>query len=229
MEKDILEKITGFDNVSFGKFNVDKYNEFASKLPFKTVENQPTTVFFVEGEPVDGFIGIKTGTFVKEKILEIQKRQKMEEKLKSGEINFIEAYDFTLADLDGNEITLSELNSLIILDFWATWCPPCKEEIPYLQKFYDEYKDRGLKIVGITSDSREKVIQFREKQKMNDIPMSYTLLIDSKNKVAKKYGIRSIPTSYFISPQGKLLKKEVGFNKEVLPEFRKIIEENLPE
>lgn len=228
-EEQILDLLAEFENVTFGKINCDDFPEFSKELPFKMVPTQPTVVLFSGGKPLDGFIGYKPNAIVKEKLEAIQRQQELEAKMKSGEINFKEAYDFTLKRSNGEEFTLSKEEGLIILDFWATWCPPCKEEIPYLQEFYNEYKDRGLKIVGITSDPQKKVNEFKTAQQEKGIAMNYILLNDNTRKVSKQYGIRNIPSTFFISPQGKLIKKEVGFSPEVVDEFRKIIEENLPE
>ncbi|MEA2103832.1 MAG: redoxin domain-containing protein [Candidatus Cloacimonadota bacterium] len=227
-EKRVLELISEFENVSIGKINTDEFPDFTKELPFKIVPNQPTVVFFAEGKPLDGFIGYNPNSKIREQIKAIQHQRELEKKMESGEINFKEAFDFTLKSFDGEEFTLSEATGLIILDFWATWCPPCKEEIPYLQKFYDQYKDKGLSVVGISSDKIEKVNEFRETQKKKGVPMNYLFLSDVGNKVAKQYAIRNIPTTFFISPAGKLIKKEVGFSLEVLDEFKKMIEEHLP-
>ncbi|MFH1783814.1 MAG: TlpA disulfide reductase family protein [bacterium] len=119
------------------------------------------------------------------------------------------APDFTLEDLEGNEITLSELRgAVIILDFWATWCPPCRDEIPGFIKLYDKYNEKGLEIIGISVDkgSDGQLIKFAEEWNMN-----YPI-VRSTNDVNKAYGgIRAIPTTFIIDKKGKIRNKHIGF------------------
>ncbi|MEA1913439.1 MAG: TlpA disulfide reductase family protein [candidate division WOR-3 bacterium] len=113
---------------------------------------------------------------------------------------------FTLKDLNDNEITLSDYrNKVVILDFWATWCPPCKKEIPYLIQFYQEYKDKGLIVLGIGLDKKSTLESFSK-----SIGINYPVLIGS-NLIAKKYGIRAIPTTFILNRKGKIKKKFVGY------------------
>ncbi len=137
--------------------------------------------------------------------------------------------DFTLNDLEGNPVTLSELDGLIILDFWATWCPPCKVEIPYLQSFHEEFGEQGLYVVGVSSE--EVTIQKRFINDMKDegVEMTYILLVDPEGLVTRKYGVRSIPTTIFARPDLSVIEREVGFRPEYAEKFRNIIEGNLPQ
>lgn len=137
--------------------------------------------------------------------------------------------DFTLYDLEGNPVTLSELDGLIILDFWATWCPPCRVEIPYLQSFYDEYGVEGLNIVGISTEDVETQEAFVKEMREEGIDMSYHLLVDPDGEITSLYGIRGIPTTIFIDDDLNEIDREVGFMPEYAERFRRIIEENLPE
>ena len=136
--------------------------------------------------------------------------------------------DFTLPDLNNNQFTLSKSTGVIILDFWATWCQPCKAEIPYLQNLYEKYGNSGLTIVGISNEPVEKQIEFNKTMKNNGTEITYLQLVDKTSQTFRDFGIQSIPATFIISPDGKLLKKEVGFTPDVLPEFEKLIEENLP-
>lgn len=155
---------------------------------------------------------------------ESPKQIKMEGQKKSLDS---ELYDFTLTSLSGEEFTLSEISGMVIMDFWATWCPPCRREIPYFQSFYDKYKDNGLTIIGISGDSPEKLSEFKEKMEQIGTKMTYPLLIDEDNKVAKQYNIRSIPTTYFIGKEGKVLSKHIGFRPDFVNEFEETIKEEL--
>lgn len=119
------------------------------------------------------------------------------------------APDFSLLDLDGNTVTLSDFEGrVVILNFWATWCPPCKAEIPDLIELYNEYKNKGFEMIGISldPDGAKAVGRFLEKYKIN-----YTLLLGNM-KVSSVYGgIDAIPTSFIINRDGYIYKKYVGY------------------
>ncbi|MCK4417036.1 MAG: TlpA family protein disulfide reductase [Candidatus Latescibacteria bacterium] len=136
------------------------------------------------------------------------------------------APDFSATDLEGKKVSLSDFRGkVVLLDFWATWCPPCREEIPELQKIFDEYKDKGLVIIGASSESSEKIRQF--KQKMG---ISYPLL-KVATKVFSAYQVRGIPTTYIIDKKGYIQHREVGFapGRGIEERFRNIIEKLLGE
>jgi len=121
----------------------------------------------------------------------------------SGEskINLMENYDFTLKDLEGNEVKLSSLKgNKIFLNFWATWCPPCKAEMPDIEKLYQETKDSSLVILAINVDTDKKAAQdFIDANNYN-----FTVLWDENGEVSRLYQVTAIPTSYFIDTEGFL-------------------------
>ncbi len=135
--------------------------------------------------------------------------------------------DFTLKDLQGNDFTLSEQKGLVVLDFWATWCPPCRAEIPVLQQLHDKFHDKGLTIVGISNESSSTIRKFIDQMASQGIDLKYTMLLDKGGKVMNKYGIQSIPSTYFIGKDGRLLRQETGFSPELVDEFHKLIENEL--
>ncbi len=101
-----------------------------------------------------------------------------------------------------------------MLNFWATWCPPCRSEMPYLQQIYEEWSDEGLMLLAIDiGESRAKVEQY-----MQSNSLSLPVLLDTRNKVADKYGIRGIPTTFFIDGNGVIQERIVGAfpNKEAI-------------
>ena len=127
------------------------------------------------------------------------------------------APDFTLQDLNGNWSSLSEFKGkVVILDFWATWCPPCKAEIPHFIELYDDYKDKGLEIIGVSLDfNANKILgAFVEENSIN-----YTILIGDRDVTDLYGGIMSIPTTFVIDRDGGIRKKYIGYKeKEVFEE-----------
>lgn len=125
--------------------------------------------------------------------------------------DFKKAPDFTLSNTDGKQVKLSEFRGkIVILNFWATWCPPCREEIPGFVKLQKEYKD-DLVILGISLDtgSKNDVIPFMKKFKMN-----YPVLFGT-DEVVRDYGnIQSIPTSFIVDQKGNIVNSFIGFRKE---------------
>ena len=128
------------------------------------------------------------------------------------------APDFTLADLDGNWVSLKELKGkVVLLNFWGTWCGPCRREIPDFIKLTEKYKKDGLEIVGITltSGSPENIQSFSDK-----VGINYTLLTDIEGNetqvVTAKYGqatgqrITGIPTTFIIDREGYIRQRYVG-------------------
>ena len=128
---------------------------------------------------------------------------------KSDQINsnVTKAIDFKLKDLDGKELSLSDLKGKnVFLNFWATWCPPCKAEMPEIEKLYQETKDSDLVIVSIEiGEPLGTVKSFIDINKY-----SFKVLLDSDQSVASKYNIASIPTSYFINKDGNIVSKKMG-------------------
>ena len=118
------------------------------------------------------------------------------------------APDFTVKDLQGNEITLSSLKGKrVILDFWATWCPPCRIEIPHFVKLSNTYDANDLVIIGISQESSDTLESFREKKRVN-----YTLAIEGT--LPSPYAdVTSLPTTFFIDRGGIIRYVVTGYRK----------------
>ena len=122
--------------------------------------------------------------------------------------------NFSLTSLDGTPLTKDNLKGkVVILDFWATWCAPCRAAIPHLVSLYKTYKDQGLEVIGVNLDQgdRSDVVDF---VKRNQIP--YPIAIGTNNSITKDLGnISSLPTMILLSKQSSIEFKVVGFNAEI--------------
>ena len=106
-------------------------------------------------------------------------------------------------DLDGSAVSLGKLKGKVVLiDFWATWCPPCVKETPNLLSIYEEFNDKGFEIIGISLDrNRQKLVDYVAKNKI-----AWPNYFDGKgwdNKIASKLGIQSIPLTLLLDRQGR--------------------------
>ena len=117
------------------------------------------------------------------------------------------APNFKLENLDGQFISLSDLKGKpVLLNFWATWCPPCRAEMPYLQQIYEEWSGKGLVVLAINiGDSHSEAKRFLQTNSL-----SLPVLLDTKKNVARKYNITAIPTTFFIDSDGIIRQKIIG-------------------
>ncbi len=126
------------------------------------------------------------------------------------------APEFSLKNLQGKEISLTSLKGkIVIVDFWATWCGPCKASFPLLQKFWEQHKnDPDVMVIAINTQEQYKGKKRVDvlKKYMTDGKYNFPVLIDENNKVVKSFEVTGLPTKYFIGPDGKIYFKEVGFS-----------------
>jgi len=118
------------------------------------------------------------------------------------------AADFTLTNMQGEQVSLSQYRGkVVILNFWATWCPPCREEMPSMERLYQKYKDQGLVILAVSADENGKkaVSQFLQKT-----PYSFPILLDSDNVAQNAYGVFRFPESFIIDRNGMVIKRIIG-------------------
>lgn len=117
------------------------------------------------------------------------------------------APQFTLADLGGRPVSLSDYRGkVVILDFWAPWCPPCKKEIPDLISLQDQYGSQGLQIVGIGLDRLDNVISFVRQSGIN-----YPVMVGDDEITELYGGIPGIPTTFVIDREGKISRRFEGY------------------
>ena len=119
---------------------------------------------------------------------------------------------FTLATIQGKDVSLAkEKGNVVVLDFWATWCPPCRESLPHLQKFHEdkELADKGLKVFAVNlkedKDTAKNYVQQNN--------LTFPVPLDKVGGVATKYKVRGIPTTVIVGRDGKVAKVFVGFGQ----------------
>lgn len=136
------------------------------------------------------------------------------------------APDFTLPALTGQPIRLSDLRGqVVLLNFWATWCPPCREEMPSMEKLYQRFRSRGLEILAVSIDRvQEPVRAF-----MQRYHLSFPALWDAEGQVAGQYQVLGIPTTYLIDQRGFIASVEVGARDWASPGAQAMIQTLLQE
>ncbi|PJF39971.1 MAG: TlpA family protein disulfide reductase [Chloroflexi bacterium] len=109
------------------------------------------------------------------------------------------APSFTQATLQGESIQLTDLRgSPVLINFWATWCAPCRIEMPYLQMLYDEYQGDGLRILAVNmGESPEAVVRWVEEN-----ALTFDIVLDEENRISDLYQLRGQPSTYVIGPEG---------------------------
>lgn len=135
-----------------------------------------------------------------------------------------EAPDWTLKTSDGKDVTLSKLRGkIVVLDFWATWCGPCKAAMPSVQKLHEHFKGKPVEVFGVDIWESPKGDPAGYMKKKG---FTYTLLMKA-DKIGKPYGINGIPTFYIIGTDGRVLHASTGFHAGGMGELQKLIEDAL--
>ncbi len=110
------------------------------------------------------------------------------------------AYDFAARDLEGNVVRLSDFRGQpVMVNFWATWCPPCRVELPDFEQAYQEYQDEGLVILALNQDEPASLV---ETYFHVDNDFSFTPLLDERSTISRGYGVNSYPTTIFVDAAG---------------------------
>ncbi len=118
----------------------------------------------------------------------------------------VPATDFTLASLDGKNHTLSSYRGKVVLvDFWASWCGPCKAMIPHAVELYNQYKNQGLMVLGVGLDDEASLRKFVAKT-----PISYPVLV-GRSETGRTFGVSAIPTSLILDRKGNIAFRHTGF------------------
>ena len=131
-----------------------------------------------------------------------------------------QAPDFALTDISGKTVRLSDFKGkVVLLDFWATWCGPCKIEIPWFMEFQRKYKDKGFTVLGVSMDDGgwEDVRPFLDRLKVN-----YPVLLGTDETASNFDGVEVLPTTFLIDKEGRIVAKHQGLTGK--DEFEKAIE-----
>lgn len=120
------------------------------------------------------------------------------------------APSFSLPDVKGKKVRLSDYKGKVVyLDFWASWCAPCRESFPWMRKMQRRYRKQGLRVITINLDKDKKLVRdFLRKYRVN-FPVAY----DPNGRIATRYGVKAMPNSYLIDRQGRIVMVHLGFRQ----------------
>lgn len=136
------------------------------------------------------------------------------------------AQDFTLKSLSGENLRLREqIGEVILLNFWASWCGPCREEMPELEKLQQKYQSLGFKVIGVNvENAAEKATGF-----LKNTPVTFPIVVDADSTVSKLYHVEAMPTTYLIDRQGQLRFLHKGYQKGTAAEYETQIKQLIRE
>ncbi len=128
-------------------------------------------------------------------------------------------------DLDGRSSPLARPGKVVLVDFWATWCEPCKVALPLYRKLYGELRDRGFEVVAISVDNGDDAVRaFLARE-----PLPFTVLRDPGGSLAESLSVAQMPTSFLLGRDGRMRARVDGFDPAAEPALRKKIEALLDE
>lgn len=120
------------------------------------------------------------------------------------------APNFRLTDLSGRQVELNSLRGkVVIIDFWASWCGPCRYSMPRLESLHREFKDRGLVVLAVNIEDPDDARAFLERN-----PFTFKVLSDADGRIAGAYGVEAIPTMFMIGADGRIIAHHVGVQTE---------------
>jgi peroxiredoxin len=138
---------------------------------------------------------------------EAMRKRQEEAEVKQNAMLQKEAPDFTLKALDGTEVNLKSLRGkAVLIDFWSSWCAPCREALPHIQKVHNEFKEKGLVVLGVNGEPAKDAQKFIQEK-----GYTFTTLIDEESKVSTIYNVLGIPTTVIIDEAGILQSYNVGY------------------
>ena len=118
------------------------------------------------------------------------------------------APDFALPAREGADVRLSELKGqVVMINFWATWCGPCRQEMPLLQQLQSKYEPLGFTLLGVNVENDSAAAQAW----LKGVPVSFPILFDRKNEVAERFGVQGMPSTVFVDREGKVRYVHRGY------------------
>jgi len=211
-EADLSEELKGFDTL-LAKHKGEKTDDVAQILFMKAmlymeVLDNPEKGADLVKQLKREFPDTKPGQRADD-MLDSMKKREESKKIQAALIEGAPFPGFEEQDISGKPLSIAAYKGKVVLiDFWATWCGPCRGELPNVQKTYEKHHGDGFEIIGISLDQdKQKLTSFTEDKKM-----SWQQFFDGKgwgNKLAVKYGVQSIPATYLLDGQGKILGKDL--------------------
>jgi cytochrome c biogenesis protein CcmG, thiol:disulfide interchange protein DsbE len=136
------------------------------------------------------------------------------------------APDYATVTLAGDSVALDQLRGeVVLLNVWATWCAPCRIEIPELQALHEEHADRGLRVVGVTVDSRAAIRDVHDF--IDEFGMTYDVWVDHDHRVLNQFGAAGVPITVLIDREGRVAWRHLGMFERGDPELLAALEEAL--
>ena len=212
-EKDLADELKGFDAL-LAKHRGEKNDDVANILMMKAMlylqvfDDSDKGIELLKQLKRD-FPETKMGQNADETIESIEKQAKAQEeakKIKSALKEGAQFPDFNEKDLNGKSLSIANHKGKVVLvDFWATWCPPCRAELPNVIKAYEKHHAQGFEIISISLDrEKAKLVNF-----VKDRNMTWPQYFDGEGKLATKYGVNSIPMTYLLDGTGKIIAKDL--------------------
>ncbi|NTW11145.1 MAG: TlpA family protein disulfide reductase [Chlorobiaceae bacterium] len=119
------------------------------------------------------------------------------------------APDFELPGAKGNVKLSGAAGSVVYLDFWASWCGPCRQSFPWMNAMQEKYRAQGLQVIGVNLDAKNEDVQ----KFLSQLPAKFAVAFDSKGSIPKVYGVKGMPTSFLIGRDGKIILEHAGFKE----------------
>jgi peroxiredoxin len=138
-----------------------------------------------------------------------------------------EMVDFTVDTLDRGETTLHSFKGqVVLLNFWASWCVPCREEMPAMQSVYNRLKDEGFVVVGVNQREQPSVVE----RFVEELDLTFPILLDQSGRVGSTYGARGLPLTYVVNREGVVVSGATGErdwdSEEMVAYFRALLEQS---
>lgn len=118
-----------------------------------------------------------------------------------------QAPEFELKDMDGNLRTLASYRGKpVIINFWATWCPPCRAELPSMNRGWEKIKDEGIAMLAVNvGEDEDTIFMF-----MGNYPIEFDLLLDHSGEIVKQWPVKGLPTTFVLDPEGRIVYRAIG-------------------